>query len=73
MAVIHFDAKRTAGLRRNEIDHLPYHVARLLAGERTASAEWEHLGMHVEVEPDRDGGPEGLVFAPVKVPDELGR
>ncbi len=59
MAVIHFDATRTAGLRRDEIDRLAYHVARLLAGERTASAEWEHLGMKVEVEPDSDGGPEG--------------
>jgi hypothetical protein len=59
VAVIHFDATRTAGLRRDEIDRLAYHVARLLAGERTASAEWEHLGMKVEVEPDSDGGPEG--------------
>jgi hypothetical protein len=59
VAVIHFDALKVVSLRRDEVDHLAYHVTRLLTGERTASAEWEHLGMKIEVGPDGDGGPEG--------------
>lgn len=59
VAVIHFDALRVAALRRDEVNHLAYHVTRLLAGEGTASSEWQHLGLLIEVEPDTDGGPEG--------------
>jgi hypothetical protein len=57
-AVIYFDAMCTASMRGDQIEHLAYHVTRLLAGERTASADWEHLGLKIEVEPDSDGGPE---------------
>lgn len=57
VAVIYFDALRIAALRRDQIDHLAYHVTRLLAGERTASVEWEHLGLKIELEPDGGGRP----------------
>ncbi len=58
VAMIYFDAVRIAGFRRDETDHLAYHVTRLLASERTASAEWEHHVIKIEVEPDSDGGAE---------------
>jgi hypothetical protein len=58
VAVIYFDALKVAALRRDQIDHLAYHVTRLLAGERTASTEWNYLGLTIEVEPDSDGGSE---------------
>ncbi len=58
VAVIRFDATRTAGLRREQVDQLAYHIARLLTGEDTADSEWQHLGLSIEVEPDSDGGDE---------------
>lgn len=58
VAVIHLDAGKTAGFRRDQIDHPAYHLARLLTGQGTATAEWEHLGLSIDVEMDSDGGPE---------------
>ena len=58
VAVIHFNPRRTARLRGDEVDHLTYHITRLLTGEGTASSEWAHLGLHVELEADTDGGTE---------------
>ena len=58
VAVIHFDAERTALLRREEVEHLAYHVSQLLTGQPTAGGEWQHLGLLIELEPDSDGGPE---------------
>jgi hypothetical protein len=51
VAVIHFNASKTARLRSDEIEHLAYHVVRLLSGQGTAASEWVHLGFSVEVEP----------------------
>jgi hypothetical protein len=61
VAVIRFDADHIARLRREQVDHIAYHVARLLTGDPTAASEWEHLGLRIEVGPDTDGGPEGEV------------
>lgn len=58
VAVIYFDAMKVAALRRDQLDHLAYHVTRLLTGERTAAIEWQHLGLKIEVEADSDGGSE---------------
>ncbi|MES2904566.1 MAG: hypothetical protein V4696_10310 [Pseudomonadota bacterium] len=56
--ILHFDTARTAALRESEMQHLTYHVTRLLTGERTAESEWQHLHITVECEADSDGGPE---------------
>ncbi|MES2902845.1 MAG: hypothetical protein V4696_01545 [Pseudomonadota bacterium] len=56
--ILHFDAARTSALRESEVQHLTYHVTRLLIGERTAESEWRHLGIAVELDVDSDGGPE---------------
>jgi len=58
VAVIHFDALRVSSLRRDEVEHLAYHVTRLLTGQGTARSEWQHLGLMIEVEPDTDDGPQ---------------
>jgi hypothetical protein len=54
ITVIRFDPTRTCSLRREEIDHLAYHVARLITGQGTAASEWTHLGFSVELEEDMD-------------------
>ncbi|GAC1576744.1 MAG: hypothetical protein NVS3B5_08450 [Sphingomicrobium sp.] len=58
VAHIWFDTKRTGMMRREERQHLAYHIGRLLSGEGTAAMEWEHFGIELEVEADGDGGPE---------------
>ena len=58
VAHIWFDTERTRGMRREEREHLAYHIGRLLTGEGTAAMEWQHLGIELEVEADSDGGPE---------------
>ncbi|WP_265570858.1 hypothetical protein [Sphingomicrobium nitratireducens] len=56
--IIRFDADATRGLRREQVDHLTYHVTRLLTGNGTAESEWHYLGFSIEVEPDTDQGDE---------------
>ena len=56
MAVIRFDPTRTCSLRREQVDHLAYHVARLITGQGTAANEWTHLGFSIELEEDMDQG-----------------
>ncbi|GAC1428970.1 MAG: hypothetical protein NVSMB6_28590 [Burkholderiaceae bacterium] len=58
VAHIWFDTERTRMMRREERQHLAYHIGRLLSGEGTAAMEWEHFGIELEVEADSDGGPE---------------
>ncbi len=55
-AIMHFDTAKTAGLRHEQVEHLAYHIARLLTGERTAESEWLHAGIRIECEPDMDQG-----------------
>ena len=45
----------TRMMRREERQHLAYHIGRLLSGEGTAAMEWEHFGLKIEVEADSDG------------------
>jgi hypothetical protein len=56
VVVIRFDAAKFASLRRDEVDHAAYHLARLLAGEGTAESEWTHLAMKIVVRSDDGGG-----------------
>jgi hypothetical protein len=42
--------------RREEVDHLAYHVARLITGQGTAASEWAHFGFSIELEDDTDQG-----------------
>lgn len=56
VVVIRFDPVKFASLRRDEVDHAAYHIARLLAGEGTAESEWTHLGMKIVVRADDGGG-----------------
>jgi hypothetical protein len=56
VAVIRFDPAQFASLRRDEVDHAAYHIARLLAGEGTAESECTHLGMTIVVRSDDGGG-----------------
>ena len=56
IAVIRFDPTRTCSLRREEVDHLAYHVARLITGQGTAASEWTHLGFAIELQEDTDQG-----------------
>jgi hypothetical protein len=56
VAVIRFDTASFGALRRDQVDHAVYHIARLLAGESTAESEWAHLGMTIVVRPDDGGG-----------------
>jgi hypothetical protein len=56
VVVIRFDPAKFASLRRDEVGHAAYHIARLLAGEGTAESEWHHLGMKIVVRPDDGGG-----------------
>ena len=55
MAHIWFDTEQTRIMRREERQHLAYHIGRLLSGEATAAMEWEHFGIELEVEADSDG------------------
>jgi hypothetical protein len=48
---IRVDPAQLATLRAAEIDHLAYHIARLLRGDATAVMEWEHLGVGVDTRP----------------------
>ena len=57
VAHICFDTERTRMMRREERQHLAYHIGRLVSGERTAAMEWEHFGIDLEAEADSDGGP----------------
>ena len=54
VARIRFDSRRLSFLRREEVDQLTYHVARLLTGQGTARSEWEHLGLDIEVTADTE-------------------
>ena len=54
IAVIRFDPTRTCSLRREEVDHLAYHIARLITGQGTAASEWTHLGVSIALEEDID-------------------
>ena len=56
VAHIWFDSERTRMMRREERQHLAYHIGLLLSGEGTAAMEWEHFGFNIEVEADSDGG-----------------
>ena len=56
VVVIRFDSVKFASLRRDEVDHAAYHIARPLAGEDTSESEWTHLGMKIVVRPDDGGG-----------------
>ena len=58
VAVIHFDPTKVSALRREQIEHVVYHLTRLLTGERTAVSEWKHLGIAIDCEPDTDQGDE---------------
>ena len=56
VAHIWFDTERTGAMRREEREHIAYHIVRLLSGEGSAAMEWEHFGIALEVEADTDGG-----------------
>jgi hypothetical protein len=55
-AVIRFDPIRTSSMRREEVDHFAYHVARLITGQGTAASDWTHYGFSIELEEDMDQG-----------------
>lgn len=47
---IRVDPDQLRHLRREEVEHLAYHFARLLTGQETARMEWEHLGIEIRTE-----------------------
>jgi hypothetical protein len=51
---IRLDPAQLATRRAAEIDHLAYHIARLLRGEATAVMEWECLGLTVAASATRE-------------------
>jgi hypothetical protein len=57
-AIMHFDTERVSKLRPEQVNHIAYHIARLLAGERTSEREWLDAGIMVEIERDTDQGNE---------------
>ena len=56
VVLIRFKSVKFSSLRRDEVDHAAYSIARLLAGKGTAESEWTHLGMKIVVRPDDGGG-----------------
>jgi hypothetical protein len=58
VAHIWFDTDRTRMMRREERQHLAYHIGRLLSGEATAAMEWKHFGIDLEIEAASDQGEE---------------
>ncbi len=49
VAHLWFDTDRTRMMRREERQHLAYHIGRLMTGEGTAAMEWEHFGIELEI------------------------